>query len=216
MKRALVLLAWVLGANAFAGTVNVTVTDKDGKPVQDAVVVLMPSTSGAPRSPLMPVAATVGQEKMQFVPAVTLVPVGAKLTFANNDAWDHHVRGSAAGAMQFDASSKGYFEVFLDGKPAGKPAKTADVVVDKAGAILLGCHIHASMRGHVYVSDSPWALKTGPDGVAAFQDVPDGAARMRVWHADQLIDLPSQALAVGAVPANAAVQLQVVPRRRRI
>jgi hypothetical protein len=48
-----------------------------------------------------------------------------------------------------------------------------------------------------------------------FDDVPDGAAQVRVWQGDQIIDLPLQSITVGAAPARVTVQLQVVPRRRR-
>ena len=104
----------------------------------------------------------------------------------------------------------------LDGKPEGKPAKTAEATFSKPGAVLLGCHIHGSMRGHVYVSDSPWAALTGADGVAQLEQVPEGAAQIRVWHADQLIDIAAQAYTVTASPGKLTLQLSVVPRRRRI
>jgi plastocyanin len=159
---------------------------------------------------------TVDQEKMRFIPAVALVPVGARITLVNKDPWEHHVRGSAAGLAQFSSTGSG-FELRLDGFVAGKPPKSAEVTMDKAGAVLLGCHIHGSMKGHVYVSDSPWAQRTTPEGQAVFDDLPDGAAQIRVWHSDQLLDLPVQTLQVNsASPSRLTVQLQVVPRRRRI
>ncbi len=210
----LFIAACAVSAGAVAGTVSVTVLDKEGKPVQDAVVVVVPANKGTPKTPL-PMAATINQDKMRFVPPVSVVPVGARLTFTNNDSWEHHVRGSAAGLAQF-SSTGGGFELRLDGKADGKPAKQAEVVMDKAGPVLLGCHIHGSMRGHVYVSDSPWAQRTTPEGQAVFDDVPDGAAQVRVWHGEQLVDLPVQNVTVGASPARATVQLQVVPRRRRV
>ncbi|MBI2769934.1 MAG: plastocyanin [Burkholderiales bacterium] len=216
MRKAFASLTLLAAATAAqAGTVSVTVLDKDGNPVADAVVVVVPAAAGATRHPL-PAAATVSQLKMQFVPAVSLVPLGARMTFVNNDSWEHHVRGSAAGAAQFTSGGVGGFELRLDGKPEGKAAKSGEVVMDKAGPVLLGCHIHGSMRGHVYVSDSPWAQKTSPEGQAVFDDVPDGAAQVRVWQADQLIDLPARAVTAGASPARLTVQLQVVPRRRRV
>ena len=214
LRLATFFMACAMATGAGAGVVSVTVLDKEGKPVQDAVVVVVSSAKGTPKTAL-PLTATVNQDKMRFIPAVTLVPVGAKITFVNNDPWEHHTRGSAAGLAQF-SSTGGGFELRLDGKVDGKPGKSVDVTMDKAGAVLLGCHIHGSMRGHVYVSDSPWAQRTTPEGQAVFDDVPDGAAQVRVWHADQLIDLPLQAVTVGASPARATVQLQVVPRRRRV
>jgi plastocyanin len=208
---------------AHAGSLSVTVVDREGKPTMDAVIVLLPEGKGTAKTAL-PTTANIAQEKMQFIPAVSIVPVGAKVRFTNNDPWDHHVRSSAAGAAGFAApatantADKG-IDVRLEGKSDGKPAKSVEVVMDKAGpqsATLLGCYLHGSMRGHVYVTDSPWAAKTNADGVATFDDVPDGKVSVRVWQADQLIDMPLQNAVVGAAPAKLNVQLQVVARKRRI
>jgi plastocyanin len=204
-----------LATAASAGNLQVTVLDKEGKPVMDAVVVVVPATAGAPKTAL-PMQLTVNQEKMRFIPAVAIVGVGAKARFVNNDPWEHHVRSSAAGAAQFNASAADGFMLRLDGKEEGKPAKTAEATFDKAGAVLLGCHLHASMRGHVYVSDSPWAAMTNADGVASFDAVPDGAAQVKVWQADQLLDLAPQRMTLTAAPAKTTVQLSVVPRKRRV
>ena len=202
---------------ASAGTLSVSVVDKEGKPVQDAVVVIVPTNKTALPKKLLPAQATVNQEKMQFIPSVTLVPVGAKVNFVNNDPWDHHVRSSPAGMGQFNTTIAG-FELRLEGKPDGKPAKSSEVTLDKAGVVgatLLGCFIHGSMRGYVYASDSPWAAKTGADGMAVFDDLPDGAAQVKLWQADQLVDVPAQPATIGASPAKNSFQLTVVPRRRR-
>ena len=215
-------LASGLFSTVMAGQISVTVVDKEGKPTPDAIVVLMPSTKAMPAKPL-PMQATVVQEKMQFIPAISLVGLGAKVKFVNNDPWDHHVRGSAAGAAQFATAgtaptSGGGFEMRLEGKSDGKPAKSSEVTLDKPGAIgatMLGCFLHGSMRGNVYVSDSPWAAKTGTDGTATFEDVPDGAVQVKVWQADQLIDLPVQQVTVASAPLKVKAQLQVVPRRPR-
>jgi plastocyanin len=188
------------------------------------VVILQPDGRGLPKIPLA-ANAVITQEKMQFIPAVSIVPLGAKVRFVNNDPWDHHVRASAAGAAQFATASSGTggatkgFELRLEGKPDGKPGKFADITMDKVGAqsaVLLGCFIHGSMRGFVYVSDSPWAAKTGADGNAVFEDVPEGKVQIKVWQADQLVDLPVQTSTLGAAPAKITVQLPVTPRRRRI
>ncbi|RYF30315.1 MAG: plastocyanin [Comamonadaceae bacterium] len=194
---------------------QVSVIDKEGKPVQDAVVVLVPSTKASPKTAL-PTQITINQEKMRFVPAVSLIATGGKARFVNNDAWEHHVRASAAGVSQFASGAGEGFELRLDGKADGKPAKTADATFDKPGAVLLGCHLHSSMRGHVYVSDSPWAAVTNAEGLVMLEGVPNGAVQVRVWHADQLIDIPTQQLTLTAAPAEAKAQLNVVPRRRRI
>ena len=202
---------------ALAGNLVVSVIDKDGKPVQDAVVVIVPTNKTVlPKTPL-PVTATINQEKMQFIPAVSLVSVGTKVRFVNNDPWDHHVRSSPAGMGQFNATNAG-FELRLEGKSEGKPAKSSDITLDKAGvlgATLMGCFIHGSMRGYVYASESPWAAKTSAEGFTTFEDLPDGVAQVKVWQADQLIDVPVQTATVGPALAKNIVQLSVVPRKRR-
>lgn len=223
MKKALFFIAVsasisMLATTATAGSLSVAVVDKDGKPVQDAVVVIMPANKTMlPKKPLA-MQALVTQEKMQFIPGVTLVPVGARLSFVNNDPWDHHVRSSPAGMGQFNTTNAG-FELRLEGKTDGKPAKPIDITLDKAGvlgATLLGCFIHGSMRGYVYASESPWAAKTGADGLALFDDLPDGVAQVKLWQADQLVDVPLQSATISALPAKNTFQLTVVPRKRRV
>ena len=219
MKNILLSTALALGcASAWAGNLTVSVLDKEGKPVPDAVVVVIPSNKTVLPKTALPVQASITQEKMQFIPAVTLVPVGAKVKFLNNDPWDHHVRSSPAGLGQFNATQAG-FEMRLEGKSEGKPAKATEITLDKAGitgATLLGCFIHGSMRGYIFASDSPWAAKTTADGQAVFEDLPDGSAQVKVWQADQLIDAAAQTYSVTATPGALTVQLSVVPRRRRI
>ncbi len=207
-------VACALVGRADAGALQVTVLDRDGKPMPDAVVVVIPASKGVAKNP-PPMQALINQEKMQFVPALTVVSQGAKVRFSNSDSWDHHVRVSAPGLAA--AASDG-FSLRLEGKSEGKPAKTAEVTMDKPGSLgasLLGCFIHGSMSGHIFVADSPWTVKTGPDGLALLEDVPDGAAKVKVWHAVQLVEPIPQKFVVGAAPGKLSVQLDVLPRRRR-
>lgn len=221
MKRApwLMLACALQAAVVTAGPLTVEVIDKNGKPTPNAVVVLQVAGLGSQTPPPLPREASVVQEKMQFVPAVSLVARGARVRFVNQDPWDHHVRGSAAGAAQFTATGKDGFELRLPGHEEGKPAKAVELTLDQPGVVganLLGCYIHGSMRGFIYVSDTPWAAKTGGDGTVHFADVPDGPVQVRVWQADQLIDLPPQLLQLTRAPARVSMQLQVVPRRARL
>ncbi len=198
---------------ATAGTLEVLVLDRDGKPTPDAVVVIMPSGKGQPKTPL-PNSAVVNQEKQQFVPAVTVVGVGARVRFTNSDPWNHHVRIGTAGATAGNSEGQ---SALLEGKAEGKPASSAVFTMDKpgaAGAALLGCFIHSRMNGVVYVAESPWTVKTNADGVALLEDVPEGAATLKVWHAALLVEKAPQALTVGTAPGKVMFQLDVVPRRR--
>ncbi|WP_439113783.1 cupredoxin domain-containing protein [Hydrogenophaga sp.] len=214
MKCAQALTWLALAGAAQAATVQVTVLARDGKPLADAVVVLEPASGQPPRAPA-PVQTTITQQKMQFSPAVSVLPVGSRVRFTNQDSWEHHVRGTPAGLAGLNAPVQAGFELRLAGKLEGKEPSSADVTLDKAGPLQLGCHLHGSMRGFVFVATTPWAVKTGADGMAVLQDVPEGAARVRVWHADQLLELPATAISVLPVTAL-SVPTQVVPRRRRL
>ena len=219
MRNTLVLIAIsALWTGASAGNVQIQVLDREGKPVPDAVVVLYPGNAAGTPPNLLQASPTIEQEKMRFVPAVTVVSAGTTVRFTNQDRWDHHVRGNPAGVAPVaapGAAASANFELRLAGKTDGKPANFADVKLDVPGVVLLGCHLHGSMCGHVFVTDSAWSLKTDNDGIARFPSVPDGAAQVRVWHAEQLVDLPRKALNVVPGPVLDTVQLSVVPRVRR-
>jgi plastocyanin len=209
MKTTIFLIAaGALWTSANAGNVQIQVLDRDGKPVPDAVVAVYPGNAAGAQPSLLQASPTIEQEKMRFVPAVTVVPAGATVRFTNQDRWDHHVRGNPTGGADASAAAaaapgSANFELRLAGKADGKPANFADVKLDTAGVVLLGCHLHGSMRGHVFVADSAWTLKTDGDGIARFPAVPDGTAQVRVWHAEQLVDLPRKALnVVPGTPSN--------------
>ncbi|WP_296511274.1 plastocyanin [Rhodoferax sp.] len=198
---------------ASAGTLEVLVLDRDGKPAPDSVVIVLPTGKGQPRTPL-PLTALVNQEKQQFSPAVTVVGVGAKVRFSNSDPWNHHVRLSTPGIQV--GGSEGQ-SALLEGKQEGKPASAAVFSMDKPGAVgaaLLGCFIHSRMSGAIYVADSPWTVKTNSEGVAVLEDVPEGVASIKVWHAAQLVEKAALQVNVPATPAKATFQLDVAPRRR--
>lgn len=207
------LLATLLPLAASAATLQVTVLARDGLPLADAVVVVEPSSGTRPTTP-KPVQATIQQHKMQFVPNTSVLPVGSRVSFVNLDTWEHHVRGTPAGLAGLSAGAQAGFELRLDGKADGKEPATAEVTLAKAGALQLGCHLHGSMRGFVFVADSPWTVKTDANGVATLQDVPEGAARLRVWHGEQIVEPPPTTLTVTSVTAF-SVPTQVQPRRRR-
>lgn len=211
-------VAWLIAAvlcplAVQAATVQVTVLGRDGKPLADAVVVIEPTSGIKPTAP-SPVSATIHQQKMQFVPGTSVLPVGSKVTFTNLDSWEHHVRGTPAGPAALNAGATGGFELRLEGKAEGKEPSRSEVTLTKAGAVQLGCHLHGSMRGFIFVADSPWTVQTDTNGVATLQGVPEGAAQVRVVHADQIVE--ARPVAVTITPVTALnLPTQVQPRRRR-
>lgn len=212
MRPAPLLAACLLAglSAAQAATVQVTVLARDGKPLPDAVVVLEPA-AGQPVPVAPPVSLTVTQEKMQFDPMLSVVPVGSKIRFSNLDRWDHHVKGGAPGLTGAGSTS---FEFRLAGRVPGQTPPSSEVTLEKAGPVQLGCHLHGSMRGFVYVAATPWAARTATDGVATLAQVPEGAMQLRVWHPDQLLD--TAAVAVQVQPVTAVnVPTLIQPRKPR-
>jgi plastocyanin len=210
------MLATLFTTPAQAATVQVTVLGKDGQPLPDAVVSIEPAQARSSQQPQPPppMQVEIRQQKMRFVPAVTLVPVGSHITFRNLDSWEHHVRGTAAGANSFNTGAPG-FEFRLAGKAEGQPEPSAEVTLKDPGPVLLGCHLHGSMRGHVFVTSSPWAMLTDAQGQATWRDVPEGAAQLRLWHPDQLVDAAPQPVTIAPVTAL-TLPTQITGRRRRL
>jgi len=168
------LLAPVLGlafaaglAHAQTAEIAASVTDQQGRPVADAVLVAVP-VDGNMRPPQRPRDGSIDQVDKEFFPRVTVVPVGASVTFPNHDDVRHQV---------YSFSPAKRFELPLY---AGVPAQP--VVFDKPGVVVLGCNIHDWMVGYVYVSESPFFAKTGKDGKAVLAELPARAYVLRVWH----------------------------------
>jgi plastocyanin len=215
MKRMKQLLGSVItamgAASAWAGPVQVTVTDKDGKPAANVAVVVTAQGAMPPRS-TTPV--VVAQDGLQFVPFLTVVRTGTTLRFVNRDPYDHHVRSLPGGPLGSIKPAKD-FEMRIDAAE-GRIERSADIVADKPGVIALGCHIHGSMRGHVLVVDSPWFGKTNANGQAVVEGLPDsGVADVKLWHPDQLVDQSTLTVTLGTAPAQAVGQLNFAPKRRR-
>lgn len=157
---------FAVSSPAFAGDLSVNVTGSDGKPLADAVVTL-PATPGAPK-PSFPWKLEVAQRKKQFEPFVLIVPVGATVGFPNLDKFRHHV-------YSFSKGNK--FELELYGR---EDKRTVDFKT--AGVAALGCNIHDQMVAFIRVVDTPWAAKSGSDGVAEIKNAPDGKTKVTVWH----------------------------------
>ena len=186
-----------LAAPAIAGDVAVDVRDQAGQPVRDAVVMIKPAAglSATPMKVSWPM--IMAQQNIQFAPYVLIVPLGSTVRFPNKDKVRHHV-------YSFSAPKK--FELKLYGKDESRT-----VVFDKPGAVSLGCNIHDSMIGFIYVTDTPYAAKSGADGMAVVKDVPAGGATLMVWHPDLKARAPSPrglSVAGASQRASTAVELR--------
>jgi plastocyanin len=203
------LLALVLPAQA--ASVTISVHGADGQPAPDVVVQLTPAHPGPARPPWSPV--VIVQRDIHFVPYITAVPAGTTVRFSNQDPYDHHIRSEPAGPLGNIAPAKA-FEMRLAAASGDKVA-SADVTFDKPGLVVLGCHLHGSMRGHVFVSGTPWVAVTDASGTATIEEVPDGAVELRTWSPEQLIEQTVLHKQVGGTHASLDATLNFTPPKPR-
>jgi plastocyanin len=211
LGTALLAGAALTAAGALAADLQVTVTTPDGKPAPDVVVALLPTGGAAVAAVPAPEPVLIVQREIRFEPYVTAVPLGTTVRFVNRDRFDHHVRSVPGGPLGSIAPAKS-FEFRLAAARGGRET-SADVVIDAPGATGIGCHLHGSMRAHIYASPTPWVAVTDASGRANLRGVPDGAANLRLWHPDQLVaqaDVPAQV--AGTVQAQARLNFSPRPR----
>ncbi len=185
------LAASTLAAPAWAGDIALTLTNSAGQPIGDAVVMVRPQGLG--REPFrFPWANRMAQQGMKFDPFVLIVPVGAEVVFPNFDPVRHHV---------YSFSAAKTFELKLYSRE-----ETRRVRFDKPGVVAIGCNIHDDMSAFIRVVDTPFAAKSGANGVALIRGVPAGQAQVVVWH-PHLKGKAGEITLQAAVPASGTARV---------
>ena len=185
-----------LAAPLAAAPLAVRVVDASGKPVKGAVVTIYPTVGQ--HAPKPKGRYVVSQQNLQFHPFMTIVPVGADVSFPNLDPTKHHV---------YSFSTAKRFELKLFARDQSRT-----VHFDKAGVVALGCNIHDQMSAFVVVTDSAWTAQTNAQGLATF-DAPGGPARFTVFHPYLRTpgNMVQQALAPNQRNVRLAVKLRAPP-----
>ena len=197
VRGILVALALAGAATPLAAApLSVRVVDASGRPVRDAVVTLYPA-GGAARSPRPGGRYVVSQQNLQFHPFLTIVPVGADVSFPNLDPTKHHV---------YSFSPAKRFELKLFAKDQSRTVR-----FDRAGVVALGCNIHDAMSAFIIVTDSAWTARTNAQGGATFGDAPNAPARLTVWHPYLRAPGGFVQQAVGAGQRNASFTVRLRP-----
>jgi plastocyanin len=186
------LVVDVAGARGLA----VTVTDGAGVPLAEAVVILRgPAAANATGATAD--APAMRQRDKDFVPHVLAVAAGARVSFPNDDPFQHHVYSFSPGNA---------FDLALYSRDA-----VPEVSFATPGVVALGCNIHDQMRGYIYVSDSPTFAVTGATGAVEFQGLGAGAVEAEAWHPRQNAAAPKQTLAADATAATFSIALKASP-----
>ena len=176
---------------AEAAAVTIRLANAEAVPIEDAVVMFDPADA-TPTATAQ--TAAVDQINRRFVPHVTVVQKGTSISFPNSDRIRHQV-------YSFSPAKTFTLKLY-----AGSPRMS--VTFDKPGLVVLGCNIHDSMVGFIAVADSPYFGKSGSNGIVTL-DLPPGAYRLRVWHAELAAPIAPRLVTIGAgaqtIPVLAAV-----------
>jgi plastocyanin len=162
----LVLASLAAPISATAADVSVVVVSRDGHGVEQTVVVATPIPANADLV-TPPNSAVMDQRDLAFQPRVLVVEVGTSVEFPNNDSVSHQV-------YSFSAAKR--FQL-----PLYKGERHAPVIFDKPGLVMLGCNIHDSMVGYIYVTDAPFFGTTDTTGSLKLEGVPAGDYRLTIW-----------------------------------
>ena len=178
------------GAAAWGAELAVRVTDAGGRPAADAVVALVADTP--PAAARAPAVKVIDQKDETFIPYVEVFRPGDSVVFRNSDTTRHHV---------YSFSPTRSFEFVLRPSESSQP-----LTLEKPGVVSVGCNIHDHMITYLYVTDARWVARTGRDGLARFNDLPEGTYAVRAWHpqlppgkavAEQRVTLGSDGKEVG-------------------
>ena len=152
--------------SAQAATLTLQIKSVSGVPVEDAVVYLM--SNQTLHLPIREPNARIDQVNRMFVPSVSVVQTGTRITFPNKDNIRHHV-------YSFSKAKK--FEIKLYADTPAKP-----VLFDQPGYVVMGCNIHDNMIAHMLVVDTPYFAVSDKRGVAQIMDVPPGEYSLIAWY----------------------------------
>jgi hypothetical protein len=103
-----------------------------------------------------------------FKPHVLAIPQHALVSFPNSDDIRHHV---------YSFSKVKPFELKLY---AGKPK--SPISFDQLGVAVLGCNIHDSMVGYIYIHDNNLTYQSDSRGIINLDIPTDSIANVWAWH----------------------------------
>jgi plastocyanin len=136
---------------------------KNGRPAPLSAVWLEGSDKSVPVPKAM-----VDQRDRTFEPHVSIVTVGTKMTFPNNDTVTHNV---------FADYNSNKFNVGT--YPRGK---SKSVTFNQKGLVVLLCNLHSEMSAFVVVVDTPYYSVSDSRGNFRIAGVPAGKYRLHAWH----------------------------------
>ena len=150
------------------------------------------------------------EEKLcEFVPRLSVVPVGTRVEIANEDRKDHwvvvegkhlkrkqyvQIYGEAPPEFTLDTPN---IHMVPEGAPVSFTAKKVDQIHLQSG-------FHLWMEGWIFVTDKIWYGKVCENGYFEFNNIPKGVYRVNTWHPllgrnSTIVKVPEEARGLVAV-----------------
>ncbi len=149
-----------------ANAIEFYVVDQHDKPLPNAVIEI--TTQSSEKETTQSDISVMDQIDKSFVPSVLLIQKNSQVDFPNSDNIRHHV---------YSFSTPKVFELKLYANQPESP-----IIFEQPGVVVLGCNIHDSMVGYIYVAKSNHAQQTNANGVAIFPANSNKLALVTVWH----------------------------------
>ena len=174
-KIAVIFASVFFNQLAQAATVEIHVNDINGQPLHQAVIEVIRQNATLV-APVSSEPAVMDQVNKRFLPDLILIQQGQSVVFPNSDDIRHHV---------YSFSKAKTFELKLY---AGKPKKPIEF--ENNGVVIVGCNIHDSMVGSIYVAKSN-AMMTDEKGKVTL-DFDPMTDKISIWHPLQKIVLKNE------------------------
>lgn len=176
---------------AFAQDVTLNVVDQHGQPLKNVVIELV-SEADDKSSQQLPVL-IMDQVDKQFSPTLLIAQQGQQVNFPNSDNIRHHV---------YSFSPAKPFQLKLY---SGQPE--SPITFENQGVVVLGCNIHDSMVGYIYVARSSHVYQSDEQGNVQLSGL-TLPMQLSLWHSLQQNALEEkQSL---ALTVNSPRSLQVI------
>lgn len=158
------LTSFNLASAARADSITLQIIDQQQQAVSNAVIEVLssPESFGKPDS-----INVIDQINKMFVPEQLVIQQGQTVDFPNSDNIRHHV---------YSFSEAKTFELKLY---ADKPEKP--IQFEKPGVVVVGCNIHDSMIGYIYIAQHQTVVTSSDHGYAKFNPTVQNP-RISVWH----------------------------------
>lgn len=164
--------------SAFSQTV-IKVVDQNNSPLPNAVIEYSLANSIVEKTNTEHIY-VMDQINKSFEPSVLIVPENSLVSFPNSDDIRHHV---------YSFSPAKTFELKLY---AGKPK--SPVLFEQSGVVVMGCNIHDSMVGYIYVSTKENTYLSDENGEVILANNLPLNTQLQVWHPNSKIGVSKHTL----------------------